>query len=258
MASHSLGLFERVALDAEQVPTIQGCRCALLGAVASLLGTDSAALLDPPWAHTVARDFAARSAALGTSENYTGPYFENRQRWQRSLRKLIAAMRAGPTIDTDIYAACERDRLAAYRELFRPQGATSILATLVRHGGRAVAMLIFKRNARGSPFVSHHAQILSTILPAIGLADAGFQFAFDGTAGATAAALPSYSLSPREGQVVGLAYKGMRNSEIAALLGTSGETVKKQLASAMGKMEVSNRMELAMVWGNILRDRSGA
>jgi DNA-binding CsgD family transcriptional regulator len=257
MASHSIGLFERVAIDAEQVTTIGGCRRALLGAVASLLGADSAALLDPPWAHTVARDFEERSAALGTSQAYAGPYFENRQRWQRSLRKLMAAMRVGPTIDTDIYAARERDRLAVYQELFRPQGATTILATLVPHGGSVLAMLVFKRNGRATRFLDHDAQVLSSVLPAIGLADAGFQFAFDASVEAAAEPLPSDGLSPREVQVAGLAYKGMRNSEIAALLGTSSETVKKQLARAMEKMEVSNRTELAMVWGNT-SSRSGS
>lgn len=41
--------------------------------------------------------------------------------------------------------------------------------------------------------------------------------------------------------------RGMRNAEVAALLGTSCETVKKQLRSVMEKVGVSNRTELAMV-----------
>ena len=73
-------------------------------------------------------------------------------------------------------------------------GATSILATFVPHGGRAVAMLILKRHGRGTPFLEHDTQVLSSILPAVGLADAGFQFAFDAALENTAGPLPSDGL----------------------------------------------------------------
>jgi DNA-binding CsgD family transcriptional regulator len=255
MASHSIGLFERVAIDAQRVRTIGACRSALLGAVATLLGTDSAALMDPHWGPAVTGG-GERIAVLGTSEGYLGPWVENRKRWAHSLRKLLGVARAGPMIDTDVYDARERRRLAIYQEVFHPQGATSILASFVPHGGRSVAMIMFKRHGRGTPFMAHDAQVLSSLLPAIGLADAGFQFAFDATAGPAEEPPPADDLSPREAQVAHLACTGMRNAEIAALLGTSGETVKKQLASAMEKMDVSNRTELAMLWGNISRDRA--
>jgi DNA-binding CsgD family transcriptional regulator len=255
MASHSIGLFERVAINAQRVPTIGACRGALVGAVATLLGADSSALMDPHWGPAVTGG-GERTAALGTSEGYLGAWVENRQRWAHSLRKLLGAARAGPMIDTDVYDARERRRLAIYQEVLLPQGATSILASFVPHGGRAVAMIVLKRHGRGTPFLAHDAQVLSNLLPAIGLADAGFQFAFDATAGPAEQPHPADGLSPREAQVARLACTGMRNAEIAALLGTSAETVKKQLASAMEKMDVSNRTELAMVWGNIPRGRA--
>jgi DNA-binding CsgD family transcriptional regulator len=250
MASHSIGLFERVAIDAQRIPAIGGCRRALLGAVATLVGTDSSALMDPHWGPAVMGG-EERIAVLGTSEGYLGSWVENRKRWAHSLRKLLGVARAAPVIDTDVYDARERERLAIYQEVFRPQGATSILASFVPLGGRAVAMIVLKRHGRGRPFLARDAQVLSSLLPAIGLADAGFQFAFDATDGPAEERLPADGLSPREAQVARLACTGMRNAEIAALLGTSGETVKKQLASVMEKMDVSNRTELAMVWGNI-------
>jgi DNA-binding CsgD family transcriptional regulator len=254
MASHSIGLFERVAIDAQRIPTIGACRRALVGAVANLLGTDSSAMMDPHWGPAVAGG-GERLAALGTSEGYLGHWIENRQRWARSFRKLVGAARGGPVIDTEVYDARERGRLAIYRELLLPQGATSILTSFVTHGGRAVAMVVLKRHGRGTPFRAHDAKVLSSLLPAIGLADAGFQFAFDAEAERAEDPLPAV-LSPREAQVARLACTGMRNAEIAALLGTSSETVKKQLASVMGKMDVSNRTELAMVWGNLSRGRA--
>ncbi len=250
---HSIGLLERIAIDAEAKPTMHGCRRALLSVVATLLGTDSAALTDPPWGPNGVEE-EARIAALGTSESYLGDYLEHRQRWGRSSHKLLAAMRVRPTIDTHVYGLREREQLAAYRELLRPQGATSILATFVPHGGRTGAMLILKRHGRGRPFLVRDSEVLSRLLPAIGLADAGFQSAFGATARPEEAFLAGEGLSPREEQVAHLAYKGMRNAEIAALLGTSAETVKKQLANAMEKMDVSNRTELAMVWGSLRKN----
>jgi DNA-binding CsgD family transcriptional regulator len=250
MVSHAIGLFERVAIDADQVPTIGACRRTLLGAVAGVLGADSAAFMDQRWGPPV-RGEEERTGALGTSEGYLESFLENRQRWARSLRKLLGALRAGPMIDTDVYDARERRRLLIYQEVVRPQGATSILAGFVAHRGRALAIVWFKRHGRGTPFRADDAEVLSRMLPAVGLADAGFQFAFADTAGPAEEARRVEGLSRREAQVARLAYRGMRNTEIAALLGTSVETVKKQLASAMQKMEVSNRTELAMVWGNL-------
>ncbi len=250
MVSHSIGLFERVAIDAQRVPTIGACRRALLGAVATLLGTDSAALMDVRWGPPVTGE-GDRLAGFGTSEGYAPLWVENRQRWGCSLRKLLGAMRAGPMVDTEVYDSGERRRLTIYQEVFHPQGATSILGSYIPYGGRAAALIVFKRHGRGRPFLARDIRILATLLPAIGLADAGFQFSFDDTAGPAEQARAVQALSPREAQVARFAVKGMRNAEIGALLGTSAETVKKQLASVMQKMVVSNRTELAMVWAGL-------
>lgn len=52
-------------------------------------------------------------------------------------------------------------------------------------------------------------------------------------------------LGPREGQVAALLVKGMHNGEIAALLGTTHNTVKKQVRRVLAKCGASNRTELA-------------
>jgi DNA-binding CsgD family transcriptional regulator len=52
-------------------------------------------------------------------------------------------------------------------------------------------------------------------------------------------------LSPREIEVVRLVAAGHTNREVAAVLCRSPSTVKKQLTSAMGKLNVSSRVALA-------------
>jgi DNA-binding NarL/FixJ family response regulator len=56
-------------------------------------------------------------------------------------------------------------------------------------------------------------------------------------------------LSPREREVARLIRSGLRNKEIAALLGTSVETVRKQTISIYEKLGVSVRVELVSHFG---------
>jgi DNA-binding CsgD family transcriptional regulator len=242
----TIGLFEQIAFETQQDSTLAMSRCSLLDAVARRIGADSASAFDAPWEPDLAAD-RKRIASWGISEAYLNLWVEHRQRWGESMRKLVTAIRTGPVVDAEVYETRERSRLAIYREAFYPQGTTSILGSFVRYRGRTLAVMCFKRHGRARPFGARDVTLLSSLLPAIGLADAGFQFALEAIArpldhGGTVA------LSPREDQVARLACKGMQNNEIAALLGTSAETVKKQVRSVMGKMDVSNRTELAMVW----------
>lgn len=160
-------------------------------------------------------------------------------------------MRAGrAVIDDDVYGTRERQRLAIYREIFPPQKATSILVASARCRGIETATLVFKRHSRSARFRAPDASRLEAMLPAVALADAGFRYAFDAHRAAPSPLVPG--LSAREAQVAQLASRGLRNAEIAAMLGTSAETVKRQLRSVFAKVQVSNRTELAMLWAGSL------
>ncbi len=242
-------LFDRLAIDAQSSPTLAAFRAKLVNAVQSRVGADSAAMVDPPSA-LVIQGQGDRIVGTGSSSGYAERFLANRHRYARSLRRYFRAIQYRPAIDLDIYSRRERNRLAAYVELFLPQGARCILASVVRCGSRPVGMIVFKRHGRSTPFRSRDVEVLGRMLPAIALADAGFQYSL-----CAPAAGRSYgrrgSVSPREIQVADLASKGMRNAEIAALLGTSCETVKTQLRSVLQKMDVSNRTELAMTWATL-------
>lgn len=241
-----LGLFERLAVDAQASSTLAAFRAKLGDAVRQHMSADSAAMMDPPWGPF--EDARNRIAGLGPSAAWVDPFLANRRRWTKSLGRYVRALQHGPAIDSDVYGSRDRGRLAAYVELLLPQGATCMLASSVWYRCRTVALIVLKRHGRSPAFRARDVEALRGLLPAIGLADAGFQYSL-GAPGASPLRNAGFgALSPREMQVAQLACKGMRNSEISAILGTSRETIKKQLRSVIEKMDVSNRTELAMVW----------
>lgn len=60
-------------------------------------------------------------------------------------------------------------------------------------------------------------------------------------------AIATTSLTQREQEVLRLVCTGLTNAEIATSLGTASSTVKSQISSILGKMDVANRTELAAV-----------
>jgi DNA-binding CsgD family transcriptional regulator len=247
------GLFERLVRDAEGAPNIAAFRTRLLWSLRELVGADSAAVIDPGWLDVDARGARERTVVFGTSAGFTQPFFAHRRRYARSLSRMVRMMGTGrPVIDDAVYGARDRQRLAVYREIFLPQNATSILAASARCRGVETAMLVFKRHGRSARFRAPDTARLEAMLPVVALADAGFRYAFEARRAVAAPARSSLlqGLGEREAQVGQLASRGLRNAEIAAILGTSAETVKRQLRSVFAKVEVSNRTELAMLWGS--------
>jgi DNA-binding CsgD family transcriptional regulator len=249
--SRASGLFERLVRDAESAPSIAAFRALLLRGLLQVVGADSAAIIDPAWADVSEGGARDRTAVAGTSAGFRQIFFEHRQRYARSLSRLLRVMRTGrPVIDGAVYGTRERQRLAIYREIFRPQNATSIMATTARCRGVETATLVFKRHGRSAQFRAADAARLEAMLPAVALADAGFRYAFEArrTAVSTERSPFLEGLGEREAQVAQLASRGLRNAEIAAMLGTSAQTVKNQLRRVFVKVQVSNRTELAMLW----------
>ncbi len=245
------GLFEQLLRDVDGASSIAAFRARLLGRMQQLVGAESASMLDPAWADAEDRGARDRTVGAGATTGFFQPFFAHRRRYARSLARLLRAMRAGrPVIDDAVYGTRERQQLAIYREIFLPQNATSILAASARCRGVETATLVFKRHGRSARFRASDAARLEAMLPAVALADAGFRYAFEAR-GATVSAARSAAvkgLSAREAEVAELASRGLRNVEIASVLGTSAETVKRQLRSVFAKVEVSNRTELAMLW----------
>lgn len=213
-------------------------RHALLLRLEREIGADSGHLTDPPTPRDVGPD---RTASFGIERSIAARYLARRATYDRDNERLLAAMRVGPTLDASIYSMRERDRLPLYAELLRPQGTRSVLAGFGVHGGRVVVQLALKRHGSSPPFRRRDVEALAALLPTLAFADAGLQFLH-----ARSDDVPECSpLTPRETEVAELVCKGLSNGDIARVLGTTLDTVKKQISSALGKLGAANRAELA-------------
>jgi DNA-binding CsgD family transcriptional regulator len=242
-------VFERLVRDAQCASDLAAFRSKILETLALEIGADSATLMDAPGARLTPERARSRIGMLFVDPGVLVLYVSNKRRYERSAERLLRAMATGaPVIDSQVYGQCERERLDLYAEVLRPQGTRSMLCANVHRRGRAHCQLNLKRHGRGTPFRERDAESLALLLPALALADAGFQHSpalsprDDDSAPLCVGTRP---LGSREAEVAALVSKGMRNREIAMLTGTSCSTVKKQVRNVFAKVGVSNRAELA-------------
>ncbi len=246
----SVRLFESIVRDAQGSADLAAFRARILEALRDELGANSGTFMDPPHTRLLPGAASKRIGMLAVEPSFRALYVRHKARYERSADRLVQAMQSGPVIDTDVYSLAERERLDLYAEVLRPQGTRSMLCAIVRHRSRPISQVVLKRHGRGPSFQRRDVDALAALLPALALADAGFQHTpgiepLGGDVGAPCVA--PRPLAAREAEVAVLVCKGMHNREIAMLLGTSYETVKKQVHNVLAKMEVSNRAELAGV-----------
>ena len=65
-------------------------------------------------------------------------------------------------------------------------------------------------------------------------------------------------ITPRQLEILNLVAKGLRNQDVAELLGISLSTVKVHIAAVLKTLGVANRTEAVFEYQAALRDREGA
>jgi DNA-binding CsgD family transcriptional regulator len=142
-------------------------------------------------------------------------------------------------IDAEVLGG-QRDRLAYFQEVVRPQRGTSSLFAHLSLGGRELGSLMLGRT--GSPFGDQEKEAVRALLAplAVGLAAViqAERLRRD-TPPPLAAAVTA-----REREVLELLQLGYKNPEIARALGTSPNTVRNQVASLLAKVGATTRAEL--------------
>jgi len=163
-------------------------------------------------------------------------------RYAPGLRKCREWTRAvGAVVDTEVYSARERRTLPFFVDVLRPQKISSQIIAAVSFRGAHAAQIYLCRHGRASSFGAREVGRVVPLLSAIGLAQAAF------------AALPAVAvggdllgrLAPREREIVRWVCRGLRNRDIAAVLGTSPNTVRNQLQQIFRKVDAESRTELA-------------
>jgi DNA-binding CsgD family transcriptional regulator len=230
---------------AQECPEPETFRSWLLQYLERHLGYDSAIYV--PVVPTAARATLLNKHGF---EHCVQRYRQQPARYRGVLERGAAAAsrERGVVLDTDIFSAHERQTLPFYRDIMQPQNIThQALVFLSLHGNRT-ATLFLCRHGRARRFPASVLGELRTLVPALALVHSAY------AAGATAKADPLLAgLSPREHEIASLVGNGLRNQDIARLLGTSPHTVHNQLATIFRKLTLSGRAELAALYARTMQ-----
>jgi DNA-binding CsgD family transcriptional regulator len=159
----------------------------------------------------------------------------------------------GAYLDAEVYTARERRELPFYREIVRPQGITNQLVAQLRFHGELSGILYLCRHGRGTPFRARDLEWLRGVLPFLALGHAALINRWQPTTSEIEERI--HSLSPRECEIVKHVCAGLRNQDIALLLGTSPNTVRNQLQRVFERLGLDSRTALAVAF---LRKRNRA
>jgi DNA-binding CsgD family transcriptional regulator len=194
------------------------------------------------------------------ARHFHGLYVARPFHYRPSLDKgrQAAATSCGAYLDTEVYSLRERDALPFYSDIVRPQKITSQIHALLTFGGRPVGSLFLCRHGVVGNFAARDVDRLRALIPAISVVQAAM-VAKDAIpriaanddlddADSDPAALALARLSPRERTLAEYVTRGLHNSDIAHVLGTSPNTVRNQLARMYAKLEMSGRAELAALF----------
>jgi DNA-binding CsgD family transcriptional regulator len=163
-----------------------------------------------------------------------------------------AAARFGAYLDSEVYSSVERRELAFFRDILGPQRVTSQIVASVRFRGQQTALLHLCRHDRGKPFSRDDLELIRQVLPLLALGQAAHR-AYDLHPPEVPSEEPRdrlESLTPREQEIVRYLCRGLRNREIATVLGSSPNTVRNQLTKVFAKLGVESRTELVALLVN--------
>jgi len=161
-----------------------------------------------------------------------------------SPTELLGFAAERPTLDVQVLTRARRERLTVYRELLAPLRVSEFV-TNVWHSRFGVFGFHFARTAPMRPFRAPQLARLAQIVPSLKLGQALLASEERAAAPSELSWIAAWGLSGREREVAALVARGFRNTEIAALLRISANTVRNHLVSIFRKADVSTRAELA-------------
>jgi DNA-binding CsgD family transcriptional regulator len=213
-------------------------RRGLVAQIGAAIGLDSAVVV--PFAGPSGDDGDRGAVAVGFDGALFDHYLRNRRRFYASMAPLTRAVAAHGAVNAFEPFGSRLSRVAAYAEVLGPGGVTSCLSAALAFRGRPNGVLSLSRHGRSPGFRARDLERLRALLPVAGMADA----ALVARLGEAPANDHTIALSPREREIVSLLGLGLQNKEIAAALGTSANTVRKQTIHVYEKLGVSGRVDL--------------
>lgn len=148
----------------------------------------------------------------------------------------------GFALDTDVFNARRRERLAIYQEFVYPNHIASGVLRFWVMDGRVWIMALCRDRPHSFGRAIARLDLLFPHLRAAIRAAAWW--AKDAERGDPPEA---WELTPRQERIVSLVTRGLTNQETASLLGLSAHTVRNALVDVFQKLGVSRRSELAFL-----------
>jgi DNA-binding CsgD family transcriptional regulator len=242
MASNGTYLAAEIAEMAEGVSGLPQLRRAVLDRLQSVIGCETVF-----WGHRSCADVRS------SMDVYSGPHGQARESLERyaaareryDIPELSQIVRAtnGVFVDVEVLSAAQREALPLYVDVLRPAGIRTYLACDIAFRQNPMSFLALCRHGRGARFGMRDKDVLRAAKNALGIAEAAFG-ALATTSAPHEDRLVAYGLSRREAEIAKLVLRGLQNKEIAALLGTSPNTVRKQTVRIYEKAGVSGRSQL--------------
>ncbi len=153
--------------------------------------------------------------------------------------------------DTDMEDWARRAGRAGFEEdLVFPLGIRRGTGATLLVRGAPVGTVLVGRERASRPFTEPECDALDALLPILALGEAvhaAHAAPADPPAGPPPRPARVPRLTPREANVLEYLVLGLANREIGLALGTSVNTVRKQVAALFAKLEVASRAELVAV-----------
>lgn len=215
----------------------------------------------------LSEDDRATAGLVGLGPAWLARLTAGMPRYGSDLAQIAAAsLRGGGFLrgrDTDLEDWARRAGRAGFEEeLVFPIGLRHGTAAALRVRDAQVGSVLLGRERASGPFTDAECDALDAVLPILALGEAVHAPPAASPAGPPPTAAPAdpprpplslprsvrrASISPRERDVLGYLVLGLQNREIGVALGTSVNTIRKQVASLFGKLEVASRAELVAV-----------
>jgi DNA-binding CsgD family transcriptional regulator len=162
-------------------------------------------------------------------------FFAHPENYRCESARMAQASRTGrPYLDVQLFE--DRSKLALYADL----GIRALLGCpLVFRGQFQGHIIVVKERGDFDPAVLAQVEVLA---PAASLAEAARR-SMNGDDAAMRNAFAG--LTRRERQIAQLLANGLRNKEIAQIVGTSPDTIRKQTVSVFGKLGLRGRTDVA-------------
>ena len=167
-------------------------------------------------------------------------YRANQALYTRELARANAiGLERGAYIDVDVYSLVERQRLAFFNEIIRPQNVTSRIVAQLKFRGQPSATIHLCAEGRSQTWVRSLDRVRQ-LAPLLSLAYAASRSTADRVCGEALGGLTAH-----ERRIARYVASGCGNKEIAVLMHLSPYTIRNELVSIYRKTGVANRAQLA-------------